>query len=247
MRMNALPVLMATVAAAIALPTQAQTCQATSGARAPTVVELYTSEGCSSCPPADRWLSTLKGRSDVLALAFHVNYWDRLGWPDRFASPEITARQHQLAQLAGARQVYAPQVVADGRDWRGWPQLPARAATAAAAAEPLPMLTLQRDGDAVTATVAPLPGATGRQLAGYWVVLEDGHVSRVKAGENAGETLRHDHVVRLYRPVAAWRAGDGTGSRLAVTRGVAEHPRRVAFVVTDATGARPLQAVTLAC
>ncbi|MCX6883064.1 MAG: DUF1223 domain-containing protein, partial [Verrucomicrobia bacterium] len=66
----------------------------------------------------------MKGKPDVLALAFHVNYWDRLGWPDRFASPEITARQHQLAQLAGSRQVYTPQVVAAGRDWRIWPKLP---------------------------------------------------------------------------------------------------------------------------
>ena len=85
-------------------PASAQpTCSATSGATAPLVVELYTSEGCSSCPPADRWLSTLKGRPDVLALAFHVNYWDRLGWPDRFASVEATERQHKLAQLAGSR------------------------------------------------------------------------------------------------------------------------------------------------
>ena len=102
-----------------AAPTAA--CRAESGTRAPLVVELYTSEGCSSCPPADRWLSTLKGRPDVLALAFHVNYWDHLGWPDRFASPEMTARQRDSARLAGIRSVSTPQVVVQGRDWTAWP------------------------------------------------------------------------------------------------------------------------------
>ena len=214
-------------------------CRAEAVGAPPTVVELYTSEGCSSCPPADRWLSTLKGRPDVLALAFHVNYWDRLGWPDRFASPELTARQHELAQRAGSRQVYTPQVVAGGRDWRNWPQLPAAAASNVS-------LTLSREGDNVTAQVTAAPGAAG-QLAGYWAVLEDQHLSRVRAGENAGETLRHDHVVRLYKPVPAWAAANGGSLQLSVSRGVPEHPRRVAFVVTDAATGKPLQALALAC
>ena len=92
------------------------TCRAESNERAPTIVELYTSEGCSSCPPADRWLSTLKGRPDVLALSFHVTYWDRLGWPDRFANPEFTERQYQAAQRQGSAQVYTPQVMVNERE-----------------------------------------------------------------------------------------------------------------------------------
>jgi len=236
-----------TVATLVAASAQASTCRATSTATAPTVVELYTSEGCSSCPPADRWLSTLKGQPDVLALAFHVNYWDRLGWPDRFASPEITARQHELARLAGSRQVYTPQVVAAGRDWRSWPKLPAASPSAVS-------LSLEREGDKVTARVAAvadnkgLPdGSVGGSFGGYWAVLEDQHVSQVRAGENAGETLRHDHVVRLYKPVPAWVAAQGGSSQLTVSRGVPEHPRRVVFVVTDGATQRPLQAVALAC
>ena len=226
-------------------------CQATSAATAPTVVELYTSEGCSSCPPADRWLSTLKGRPDVLALAFHVNYWDRLGWPDRFASAEATNRQHELAQRAGSRQVYTPQVVANGRDWRGWPKLPDTTTTASTTANASAVsLTLTRAGDTVTAQVTAQVKATGpasTQLSGYWAVLEDQHVSKVRAGENAGETLRHDHVVRLYKPVPAWAAAQGSSSQLSVSRGAPEHPRRVVFVVTDGATQRPLQAVALAC
>ncbi len=231
--------LLAATAAHAAAPA-ATTCQARSAAVAPTVVELYTSEGCSSCPPADKWLSTLKGQPEVLALAFHVNYWDKLGWPDRFASPEATARQHVLAQNAGSRQVYTPQIIANGRDWRSWPRLPE-----APGASPV-SVSLSRDGDKVSAQVTASAGAP-TQLAGYWAVLEDQHESRVRAGENAGETLRHDHVVRLYKPVPAWQAAAGGAAQLSVSRGVPEHPRRVVFVVTDATTLKPLQAVALPC
>ena len=78
-------------------------------------------------------------------------------------------------------------------------------------------------------------------------MLEDQHESKVRAGENAGETLRHDHVVRLYKPVPAWAAAQGGSSQLSVSRGVPEHPRRVVFVVTDSVTQRPLQAVALGC
>ena len=226
--------------AANVLAAPAPTCRAEADATAPTVVELYTSEGCSSCPPADRWLSTLKGRPGVLALAFHVNYWDSLGWPDRFATPEATARQREQAQLAGSAEVYTPQVRVGGHDWRTWPQLPK-----AAAASPIGV-TLARDGDTVTAQVAGTKTGASR-LAGYWAVLEDGHQTRVKAGENSGETLNHDHVVRLYRPVPAWAAGEGSRVQLQVSRGDPKFPRRVVFVVTDPGSARPLQAVALSC
>ena len=218
-------------------------CTATSGATAPHVVELFTSEGCSSCPPADRWLSTLKGRADVVALAFHVDYWDRLGWPDRFASASFTARQRERVRQLGGATVYTPQVIADGRDWRGWPDLPASPAAPPAA---MPRLTLWRDGETVHARVdaTAWPGA---RLGGYWAVLEDAHATRVRGGENAGETLRHDHVVRLYREVPAWAAPDGLEAQLPVSRGAPDFPRRVVFVVTDAATQRPLQAVALSC
>lgn len=233
-------VTLALLAAATASTAAGSTCQARTGATPPAVIELYTSEGCSSCPPADRWLSTLKGKPGVLALAFHVNYWDRLGWPDRFASPEATARQHTLAQHAGSRQVYTPQVIANGRDWRIWPRLPETMAASQVS------VSLSREGDTVSAQVTASAGAP-LQLAGYWAVLEDRHESRVRAGENAGETLRHDHVVRLYKPVPVWQAATGGAAQLNVSRGVPEHPRRVVFVVTDAATLKPVQAVALDC
>jgi hypothetical protein len=228
----------AACALAICTPVaMAQACEARAAAQPPAIVELFTSEGCSSCPPADRWASGLKGRSDVLTLAFHVNYWDRLGWPDRFANAATTERQHLLQRAMGSAYVYTPQVVLNGRDLRGWsgaslPRLPASPVS----------LTLAREGNTVRATVNSAPA---QKLAGYWAVLEDGHVSRVKAGENAGETLAHDHVVTLYRPVAEWAASE---QRLALELPAAtSKSRRVAFVVTDASGAKPLQALALGC
>ena len=231
--------LSALLAALVPVATLAQTCEARSTAQPPAVVELYTSEGCSSCPPADRWLSALKGRSDTIALAFHVNYWDRLGWPDRFATAALTERQHQLAQSSGSNSVYTPQVVHNGRDLRNWGGVsPARLATSPVA------LALKREGNNVTANI----GAANERLAGYWAVLEDGHVSRVKAGENAGETLKHDHVVTLYKPVPAWNAKDAaTQATLPLPAAAAGVTRRVVFVVTDAATLRPVQALALGC
>jgi len=215
-------------------------CEARSGAKPPAVVELYTSEGCSSCPPADQWLSTLKGRSDVLALAFHVTYWNRLGWPDRFATSEGTARQYELARVMGAANVYTPQVILNGQDWRRWSAQPT---TLPPANAPAPMaLTLLREGTRVTAEV----GAAGGRWGGYWAVLEDGHRSRVTAGENRGEILRHDHVVRLYRPVPAW-AGAAQRFELAAPAAEPGAAQRIAFVVVDAATQRPVQALALGC
>ena len=213
-------------------------CTATTQSAA-TVVELYTSEGCSSCPPADRWLSTLKGRPDVLALAFHVNYWDRLGWPDRFASAEATERQHLLASAARSSTVYTPQIVVNGRDERSGLNLAGKTLAPASA-----QLTLAREGGSVVARLSA--GTTATRLAGYWAVLEDKHQTKVRAGENSGETLLHDHVVRLYKPVAPWTGDKAFSSQLSISAGDAANPRRAAFVVVDPATQRPLQAATLA-
>jgi hypothetical protein len=232
------------LACSAAASAQAPTCTARSGAVPPQLVELYTSEGCSSCPPADAWLSTLKGRADVIALGFHVTYWDRLGWPDRFATEDHTRRQHEIASRHGSRSVYTPQVVVDGQDWRGWPRLPAAAPGRPVAPEVV--LTRAADGR-IHARVTPLPAVGVPRLAAYWAVVEDRHTSRVRAGENAGETLRHDHVVRLHRPLPEFAARAGLESQLDVPPGAASHPRRIVFVVTSVPDARPLQAVALDC
>ncbi|MDE2275535.1 MAG: DUF1223 domain-containing protein, partial [Burkholderiales bacterium] len=157
MRHTTLPAAAAVAALASTLATNvgaAPACRATSGPMPPAVVELYTSEGCSACPPAERWLSSLTGRPGVIALAFHVDYWDRLGWADRFASPENTARQHAWARQAGNGTVYTPQVLLNGQDWRGWRGGPGLAA--GAAASPV-RIALTREGETVTAQVGRGP------------------------------------------------------------------------------------------
>jgi len=217
----------------------AQACKAESGAQVPVVVELYTSEGCSSCPPADRWLSTLKDKPGVLAAAFHVDYWDRLGWKDRFASPRYTERQALLQAAAGARYSYTPQVIVNGADWRRWPELPG-----AARSSPL-RLVLQREGDQLDVSVQPTSDAT-RRWALWWAALEDGHDSDVKAGENGGVRLHHDHVVRHYGRIAPWSGP--LAQRIAVpARGEGARVLRVVVVVTDAASGATVQAAQLRC
>jgi hypothetical protein len=228
-------------------------CHATSPATRATVIELYTSEGCSSCPPADRWAASLPDTPQRVLLAFHVDYWDRLGWKDRFASPVYTERQQALRLPSGGRFAYTPQVLVDGADWKRWPALPSAGGQAAPV-----RIELQREGAQVLARVSAAEGGAGplQRFSGYWAVVEDGHRSQVQAGENAGATLRHDHVVRRYEPVATWpaaqpkewrweTAAQDTGA--AATAGTPPAARRTVFVVTDPLTQRPLQAAWLGC
>ena len=222
-------------------------CTAASTRQVAPVVELYTSEGCNSCPPADRWLSKLKADPAVVALAFHVDYWDRLGWKDRFASPAYTQRQAEQQTVNGARFSYTPQVVVDGADRKDWPGI-APPLTPRSAAAPVEV-ALVRDGARVTATVAASTAAPKR-LAAYWAVTEQDHVTAVKAGENEGVTLKHDNVVRDYRTVAAWATRGDTPQTLTYELPPAtdaSHRRDLNLVVVDAGTGRPLQAVRLGC
>ena len=224
----------------------ANACSVRSARAAALVVELYTSEGCNSCPPADRWLSRLKADPDVVALAFHVDYWDRLGWKDRFASADYTRRQAQQQAFNGARFSYTPQVVVDGADRKDWAGIPLPFATRREAPVEI---ALAGDGVKFSATVSPRPGAP-RRLAAYWALTEQAHVTAVEAGENAGETLKHDYVVRDYRPVDAWSADANAPQALAYEPPVSadpHHPRHVNLVVLDAATGRPVQALKLGC
>jgi len=231
----------------LAATTQAaQTCSARSAATITPVVELYTSEGCSSCPPADRWLSRLKADPGVVALAFHVDYWDRLGWKDRFASPANTLRQAQQQVSSGARFSYTPQVLVDGADRPDWPRLAGPLTPRGAA--PVDVV-LVRDGNHFSATISALAGVPAR-IAAYWAVTEQGHVSAVKDGENEGVTLRHDHVVREYLPVDAWVAKPEFPTTLAFDPAAPNdpaHARDVNLVILNAASGRPIQALKLGC
>ncbi len=163
----------------------------------PHLVELYSSEGCSSCPPAEQWLRTLHDGADVVALEFHVDYWDGLGWRDRFADARYTSRQQSIAARDGASAVYTPQVVLDGRSWAGWYRASRLAPRVNAA---LSMKLEVRIGKTLHVRVdtQPVGGGAAGTYRNYVALVEDGLVSQVRAGENRGVTLHHDHVVRAF-------------------------------------------------
>jgi hypothetical protein len=167
----------------------------------PVVLELFTSQGCNSCPPADRYLGQLSGRSDVVALAFHVDYWDDLGWRDRFALPQSVERQNIYANNLHRASVYTPQIVIDGRaDAVGSDRRRIERA-----------LGEQRSGVAVAMAVrdaevhVDLPALAGSPDCEVVAIGYLRHaVSPIGRGENAGRTLEEFNVVRSVRLLGRW-------------------------------------------
>lgn len=174
-------------------------------AERPVVVELFTSQGCSSCPPADALLSTLADRPGVLALAFHVDYWNRLGWTDPFSGPWATARQTAYAAQLDSDQIYTPQAVIDGRsDVVGSDREAMEAAIAAARSEPAVTVLLTTSGAGLQVAVDP----TAPTDAVLWLVgFDDRHDTPVRRGENAGKTLVDRNVVRSLTRLDGWSPG----------------------------------------
>ena len=175
------------------------------------VVELYTSEGCSSCPPADAWLAELvrlpKGELDALVLALHVDYWDRLGWKDPYARAEYSERQRRLARLNRQRTLYTPEFLVDGKETQGTRRIIERIKQANA--EPAAMklqLQVERDPRQLRLTLTS-PEAAGKNWNARFVVYEDGIVSEVESGENAGQRLEHERVVRHLGPALPLAGG----------------------------------------
>jgi hypothetical protein len=249
--MTAMATFLAAAAALGAAVPPTPDCEARSPPTIVPVVELYTSEGCSSCPPADRWVSRLRGDAQAVVLSFHVDYWDGLGWKDRFAQARFSARQRDQLAVNGARQPYTPQVVVNGRDLPGWHRLDPTALPGAAKAAAAVSLHLRRvDGGGYQATVLGLSQAPAR-LQAYWAVTEGPHRTAVKAGENRGETLSHDFIVSEWQPVPGWAAGPNGSHTLEFTPGAPASEtaaaRQVNLVVLDERNQRPVQAIKLGC
>lgn len=226
-------------------------CRAESGDKLVPLVELYTSEGCNSCPAADRWLSThfpADRRGDAIALAFHVDYWDRLGWKDRFATPAYTARQSDAMRANRATFVYTPQLVLQGRDFPGWRRgAPNSALATAATRSPGARLAVDAALDATSVGIrieVTLVKAPRGQLVLAVAYADSRLTSDVKSGENRGVRLTHDHVVRALqvRPLTAATATFDV--RLQRPAEAGEHPMVVAFV-QDVAGGDVLQSVAL--
>ncbi len=182
---------------------QAATCVAESTDYRVAMLELYTSEGCNSCPPADRWLNSLQDRGfetrHVVPLAFHVDYWDYIGWKDRFAQPEFSQRQRSAADHNKASVVYTPQFLLNGRDIRRpWlaGELSRQLQSVNGQAAQL-NLRLQQTTRANTVHASLSVTNVAAQGALVYVALfENGLHSEIKAGENAGKKLYHEFVVR---------------------------------------------------
>jgi hypothetical protein len=197
----------------------------------PTLVELFTSEGCSSCPPAEALLVDLARRPDVLALSFHVDYWDKLGWKDPFSSPAATQRQQHYADLLHLATVYTPQIIVDGK-WQGVGSNRAevrRAMDSAQRTRDHVPITLDARRGRAKIEIGPRGDAVPAAL--LLIGFDRRHVSAVARGENGGRMLAHVDVVRSIEEVAQY---DGRAQSIeALIRAPAE---RVAAILQARDG-----------
>jgi hypothetical protein len=224
---------------------QGATCRATSGKTVPALVELYTSEGCNSCPPADRWLSqqvaSPEASAKMIALAFHVDYWDYIGWKDAYARADYGVRHSSMVRANGSSTVYTPQIFINGKDDRSWRVgLAGMMPTAARA-------TLDVEADWRDGKLAFRGRVTegGEAVRIRYAVAENGISTAVKAGENAGETLKQDAVVRDHAIVNV-----GADKSFAINAKLASNVKReksLLHVIAENARGEALAAVTLKC
>jgi hypothetical protein len=212
-----------------------------SGEAQTALIELFTSEGCSSCPPAEKWLSALKSNPDLwkkaIPVAFHVDYWNHLGWRDRFSKPEFTSRQQRYATEWGGDSVYTPGFVVNGREWRDWfsgNALPASSKKVGS------LRVTFSDGDKVGATFVA-ESTQPHALALNVALLGNDLESDVKRGENTGRKLHHDFVVlNLIKMDMAKEANRWIGSVALPKQSGDDKPTALAAWITE--NATPIQA-----
>lgn len=231
---------------ALAAAVVAGVCSVQSPPHKVALVELYTSEGCESCPPADKYLGELRASEKLIPLSLHVDYWNYLGWKDPFSRALFTERQRWLSDLARTHTIYTPELFVGGRELRGWPG-GMSAAVERINAQPAQAAIAITVGAADSSGLPVEVRASAARAAKLHVALtEDGISSQVVAGENKGRLLHHDHVVRDWLvPTAV--SGGGTvrvAQSLPIPRGA--NPDKLALVafVQSAEG-EILQATSL--
>lgn len=172
----------------------------------PVLVELFTSQGCSSCPPADALLHELAQREDVIALAFHVDYWDYIGWKDSFGDPKHAERQRAYASTAGRRTIYTPEMMVQGQSEivGAKPMKLAKAIAQHARADQKVALKASRSEDQLVITAQMLNGATGGKMQVYVLRFTPNESVEIKRGENRGKTLKYANIVSDLTAVAHW-------------------------------------------
>ena len=209
------------IAAALIFSTLTSARTSTQSTR-PVVVELFTSQGCSSCPPADALMLELAARDDVIALSMPIDYWDNLGWADTLASPRHTARQRNYAKTLANRRVYTPQMVINGTvDLIGSHRDEVLAAIENQAASPTPFIpiTLGLEDGHLNITLEDAPAELATRKAWIWVAPYHGKTQNISIikGENGGRTIEYAHVVD-----GLIKIGDYDGSKLVVTHSLDE-------------------------
>ncbi len=196
-------------------------------ARPAVVLELFTSQGCSSCPSADRVLSSIgrEARPDgvtLVPLAYHVDYWNRIGWVDPFSLPRWSARQRRYAGVFGLRSVYTPQLVLNGRAElvgsrasRLRSEIPAAVLSRPAGRVEIQGASLEGAGAELVVDLSAALDGTGPapRMVANLALFENGLVTRVESGENARLTLENDYVVRLLRPAIVFEPGEPAARR----------------------------------
>ena len=207
-----------------------------SGETQTSLIELFTSEGCSSCPPAEKWLSAFKSNPDLwkktVPVAFHVDYWNHLGWFDRFSKPEFTSRQRRYAAGWGGDSVYTPGFVVNGREWRDW--LSGNALPTSSKKVGSLRVTFSEDGKVGATFVAESTQPNALLL--HVALLGNDLESDVKRGENTGRKLRHDFVVlNLIKVDMAKEANRWTGSVAFPTQSGGDKPSALAAWITGNT------------
>jgi hypothetical protein len=231
------------IAIAAATGSSAAPANFSSGDQQVALIELYTSEGCSSCPPADRWLTQLKADPDLwkafTPIGFHVDYWDYIGWKDRFASADYGDRQRQYAAEGGVRVVYTPGVFNNGLEWRGWRDRDDVGVENSRAG----VLSVSVDGNDVELTFVREP-ATDDDLVAHVAILGMNLESDVRAGENRGRKLRHDFVALGVTSVPLRRTPDGFAATMALPEASTQAKDKALVAwVSDNRVQRPLQSV----
>ena len=213
-----------------------------SGPAQTALLELFTSEGCSSCPPAERWLADRRGDpglwKDFVPVAWHVTYWDDLGWRDRFAQRAFTDRQYAYARAWNSDSVYTPCFVRNGREWKRGPIMPDTTRTGVLRTRYDPL------SGALQVDFVPAAGAPATHLVAHAALLGGGVVSQVRAGENAGRTLEHDFVALAVAEQALTAAAGADRATLSLPpeAGAGTPRRALAVWVTRRGELAPVQA-----
>ncbi len=195
------------------------------------VVELFTSQGCSSCPPADRLFKTYVDRPDVLALTFPVDYWDYLGWKDTFASPQYSSRQRKYATTRGDGAVYTPQAVVNGSTHMNGANAGAINGTIekSAAGNLIVPLEISRDGQTLTISTGAVAKEVGRGTCTVWLAMVQKHgVVPIRRGENGGRELSYYNIVRRLTPIGMW---EGQAHKFEVAEGAVDVPETGGYAV----------------